>query len=164
MRLVSEVGVEGVVVLLAEALTKVAHVTREVAHGERLRRQPLLVARASWVHHKVVSPVGLGNRRTEALIAARGSASRLLARLVKDAQDAGRDLLDQVDAALVVLVLYARPPHPLFAVQILLSFEDKLEEELLQLLVREVDAKLRKWRGRIMAGKAHSAAGSPILN
>ena len=135
---IGKVGVQRVVVLLAEALAKVADVAREVAHHEGLRVVVLLVPRGARLHEEVVAAVRLVDGLAEVLVA----RVWLLARLVEDAHDACRALLDEVDAALVVLVLDARPRDALLLVQVLLRLEDELEEELLQLLVGKVDAEL----------------------
>ena len=53
-----------------------------------------------------------------------------------------RRLLDEIDGALVVAVLDARPGQLLLGVERLLGLEDEDQEELLQLLVGKVDAEL----------------------
>ena len=80
----------------------------------------------------------LAHRRREGAVARLGR----LALRVQDAQDAGGAPFDEVDAALVVLVLDGRPVHLLVGVRLLLGLEDEAEEELLQLLVGEVDREL----------------------
>ena len=66
-------------------------------------------------------------------------------RIVEGCEDAGRPaLLDKVAHDLVVEVLDGRPLDLLRSVLLLLGLERELDEDLLQLLVDVVDAKLLK--------------------
>ena len=68
--------------------------------------------------------LGLLVRLVHALAERRIRASRGLARRVEQPQDAARVLLDQIDAALVILVLNRLPLDALLGVNLLLSMQD----------------------------------------
>ena len=133
---------ERVVVLVGEARHRVADVAGKVAHREGLVGAvlPVVGAARARLHEELVALVRRAHRVAKVLVGRAG----LLARLVEQPKHARRRLLDEVDAALVVLVLDLRPRDALRLVQRLLALEDEAQEELLQLLVGKVDAELLK--------------------
>ena len=66
------------------------------------------------------------------------------ARFVELAKNAHRPLHNGVEHVLVVLIVHKLPLHLLGDVCLLLELEDVLDEEVVQLLVGEVNAQLRK--------------------
>ena len=137
LELAGERGGQRVVVLLEPraVLAIVADLAREVVDHECLIGAPLGPLHGRGEVGSLVCAVdGLAERGV--------APARDLALRVEDAQDAVRVLLDEVDAALVVLELNRPPVDALLPVDLLLRFEDAPQEELLQLLVGIVDAQL----------------------
>ena len=135
--LLREELVERVVVLLEEAVGRIRHGARKVLDGEGggvggFGGGGLLDDKA------LVPRVLLRDRR-----AIRGVARlRRPALRIEDPEQSDGRLLDQPDARLVVGVGDLDAADALVRVRRLLHLEDELQEELVQLLVREVDAEL----------------------
>ncbi len=132
---------QSVVVLLDELARLVADGASEVADEEALVVADLAVLaqlRFARQSQPEMRAVGRVDRRREVVVA-RFRQLRLLVEQMEDAVVLG---LDQIDAVLIVDVDDLLDAQTLLLVQRLLLLEDALVEELLQLLVAVVDAKL----------------------